>query len=490
MRRTNRFPMIIGLMAFVLPSPLVAQNQQKNQAVPQQAANRRDAEPPKVPDPEPFQSKDGKIKGWKVVIPGNHSLATPAVVDGKVFLGGGFGSHEFYAFDALTGKKLWVYLTADDGPTAAAVADGLVAFNTESCELEVLTVDGKPVWKKWLGDPLMSMPGVADGKVFMAYPDSKDKDRQHYVACFDLKTGKEFWKKPIAGEIITAPVIQDNQVYLTALEGTVYCFKQADGELVWKDKKNVTSAPVVWQGRCYFSQREETTVNKDGKDVKQQNEQMACRLLTTVAPVQALKSTTRIADYLDFDKRKENSVQEKAQAAQDATVGFAGGKGDAKIEQAMMNLGRGNVAGVWSYQGSKPFIYNDQLFSAMGDLVKCVDPKTEKVLWTKKLHDAKDKELVDAVLTPPAVVNDKIFVGTALGEVFCLSVKSGEVVWKVELGEPILFQPAVAGGRVYVSTEKGSLFCLETGDAKDDGWLMWGGNAAHSGQTERKVLGR
>jgi hypothetical protein len=49
------------------------------------------------------------------------------------------------------------------------------------------------------------------------------------------------------------------------------------------------------------------------------------------------------------------------------------------------------------------------------------------------------------------------------------------------LGEPVVFQPAVAGGRVYVPTSSGSLFCLETGDAQDDGWYMWGANAAHNG---------
>ncbi len=33
---------------------------------------------------------------WKVTIPGNRPLATPAIANGKVFVGGGFGSHEFY----------------------------------------------------------------------------------------------------------------------------------------------------------------------------------------------------------------------------------------------------------------------------------------------------------------------------------------------------------------------------------------------------------
>jgi FHA domain/PQQ-like domain len=37
---------------------------------------------------------------WQVVIPGpgNRPLATPAIANGKVFVGGGFGSHRFYAF--------------------------------------------------------------------------------------------------------------------------------------------------------------------------------------------------------------------------------------------------------------------------------------------------------------------------------------------------------------------------------------------------------
>src|SRR5437660_1590848 len=125
----------------------------------------RSEQPPKVADAVPFRTKDGKTKGWKVVVPGGRPLATPAVVNGKVFVGGGFGSHEFYAFDANTGKKLWVYRTGDDGPTAAVVEGGFVAFNTESCELEILTVDGQRVWKKWLGDPLMSMPAIDRGRV-------------------------------------------------------------------------------------------------------------------------------------------------------------------------------------------------------------------------------------------------------------------------------------------------------------------------------------
>lgn len=46
----------------------------------------------------------GGHKAWKITIPGNRPLATIAYENGLVFLGGGFGSYEFYALNAETGK--------------------------------------------------------------------------------------------------------------------------------------------------------------------------------------------------------------------------------------------------------------------------------------------------------------------------------------------------------------------------------------------------
>jgi Ca-activated chloride channel family protein len=410
-------------------------------------------------------------------------LATPAVVQGKIFIGGGFGSHEFYAFDSQTGKMLWQYRTSDDGPTAAVVAEDCVAFNTESCELEILTPDGKPVWKKWLGDPLMSMPAIAEGRLYMAYPESKG-DHKHHLACFELKSGKPLWKHPIAGEIITAPLVEDGQVYLATLEGTVYCFNARDGKLAWSEQKNATSAPAIWEKRCYFSRREATSTSSSGKTVAQQNEQLAARPTAKAGIVKDLKETARKADYLDYAKRGRSAKETYNQSA-DAGVGFGGmSKGDAKISQAMSNLGQASVMGVWSYQGSKPFVYKERLYSSMGDTLTCVDPKTEKVLWKKQIAPRKSEggKLLNAHLTPPVTVNDHVFLGTGDGQVICLSANDGESLWTNDIGEPIAFQPAVAKGRIYVSAGNGSLYCLETGDDKDDGWLMWGANAAHYGK--------
>lgn len=473
----NRVLILVPCLALLLATPPVrAQPEQRPAPATTLLKGRGESS---VGQPLGLSAPDGIRKGWKVTFPGNRPLATPAVVDGKVFLGGGFGSHEFYAFDARTGQKLWQYRTRDDGPTAAVVSDGHVVFNTESCELEVLTVEGKPVWKKWLGDPLMSMPAVADGKVYMAYP--QPKGGQHHLACFVLENGRELWKQPIAGEIITAPVVDRGQVYLATLDGTLYAFKTT-GEAVWTERMNVTSAPVLWNDRCIFTCRSETSQTLDGKKVTQQNEELAIKPDDARLPSRNLKVTRRTADYLDYTKRSRSALENSYQL-QDNNVGFPGDKkGDAKIGQAMRNLGQNSVAGVWSFQGSRPVISGERVYTSMGDLVKCVDVRSEHVVWRKEVLAPKDKgELLDAALTPPAVVNGKLFLGTVRGDILCLSAANGDRLWTVGVGEPITFQPAVAKGCVYVATTKGSLICLETGDAKDDGWLMWGGNAAHTG---------
>jgi outer membrane protein assembly factor BamB len=433
-------------------------------------------------EPVPFRPRDGRISGWKVAIPGNRPLATPAIAEGRLYLGGGFGSHEFYAFDAISGRRVWTYRTADDGPTAAVVEGGLIAFNTESCELEILTTGGRPLWKKWLGDPLMSMPAMADGRVYMAFPDSRGRGT-YYLAAFELRDGAEIWRSPLPGEIITAPVVDRDRIYVSTVGGLMLALNRRDGSRIWEEARNATSAPAIWNERAFFSRREASQAPQGASTVPQQTEVLASKATAAAdSPVNDAPATKRKADYLDYSKRAQGAAEQQSQAY-DAAVGFGGlNKGSAAMAPAQANLGQASVHGIWSYQGSKPFVVNGRLYSSMGDTAECVDAPSGRVLWSRNLRDVRRPGYTDDILTPPAVVNGKVFVGTRWGFVYALSAETGEVIWRVDIGEPVSFQPAVAMGRVYVGTDRGSIFCLETGDPRDDGWMMWGGNAKHNGR--------
>ena len=410
---------------------------------PPQSPPRHPMPPPVILQPVPFHPGDSRISGWRLTIPGGHPLATPAIADGKLYLGGGFGSHEFYSFDAISGRHEWTYRTSDDGPTAAVLENGLIAFNTESCELEVLNTRGRPLWKKWLGDPLMSMPAMADGRVYMAFPDSRGRGA-YYLAAFDLNGGGEIWRAPLPGEIITAPVIDGERIYAATVGGVLVALNRRDGSPVWDERRNITSAPAVWNGETYFTRREAVAA--------QQTELVASRAAApAAAPVVDLHATQQNADYLDYQKRAQSAYQQMSDQ-QDASVGFSGTfKGAARMAPARANIGQTSVYGIWSYQGSKPFVVNGRLYSSMGDTIECVDARSGRIIWSRKLRDLRRPGMPDDVLTPPSIANGKVFLGSRWGFVYALAAATGDVLWRVDLGEPVSFQPAVAMGDVRAS---------------------------------------
>jgi outer membrane protein assembly factor BamB len=474
--------------------------------------------------PIAFTSKEGRT-GWKAVISSGQPLATPAVAEGKVFIGGGLTSRDFFALDAETGDTRWHYPTADNGPTSPTVYSGYLTFSTESCELEVLTTNGERVWKKLLGSPLISQPAVADGQVIASFPVSETNGPQQYLASFALKTGNEQWRQKIAGEVIAAPVIENRHVLVATVDGGLHCFRGKDGKAVWTETGvNATSAPTVWLDRCWFGQWQDGAVSGLPEVTARKTEKVASRGLSAGGALGSLSVTNRLAEYLGSirsavsPRGKSRASKVAAGPAPNSATGLGDGVPPAAdggqmvpwpspsyantplslttAQRTEMNLGTSSTGGLWSYQGSRPLFYDGRLYVAMGDSISCVDIKAEKIIWKKEFRPekttkggqstAKNKEpwLRHPTVTPPVLVNQKVFIGTSYGELLCLSATTGELLWKATIGNPIVSQLAVAGGRVYACTKFGVLYCLETDDRNDDGWLMWGGDARHTGRAD------
>lgn len=418
---------------------------------------------------EKFRTKDGK-QAWKVTIPGNRPLATPAVADGMVYVGGGFGSYEFYAFDAKDGRPVWAIRVNDDGPTAAVVDKGVVAFNTESCTLFV--VDGKTgrmLWSKWLGDPLMSQPAIADDKILMAFPGNGG----HELIALGLRDGKEHWRAGIAGDIISAPVVYKGSVYLSTFDGTVYRYDLKDGDLVWKKDFQATSAPWLYQDQVFVSKR--------GADDKKNPTEGVARMEKDKGEQNQKQGmwNKKAAPYLDA-KVQQSSEYRAKQKGLDSSVGFGSAPGTAKVAAAEANVGQGTVHGLWEFQGSRPCVVNGKLFLTQGDQVVALDPDSGKELWSKDI--AGDlKRIGGHLAAPPSPAGKNLYVATSTGEIMVLSQARGKTEDVIKIGSTMRFQPSLAKGMLYVGTADGQLIGIDLEDKTADGWYMWGGGPTHNG---------
>jgi len=415
----------------------------------------------------PFATKDGK-KGWRITIPGGRALATPAVTGGTVFIGGGFGSHEFYAFDAQSGKPRWAIRVSDDGPTAAVVAEGRVVFNTESCTIFVVDArTGREIWSRWLGDPLMSQPAVAGNTVFMAYPGAGG----HRLIALSLEDGKTRWEAPIQGDIISAPVIEKDGVYLATHDGTVYKFQRESGKLLWKEGMHATSAPSI-------DEKGEVHVSRGEARGAERYEELQ-RLSGASGAVVGGQLARKKAEYLEPDVQRQSEYATE-NAKEDSSVGFAGGAPPAAAAPAAeANLGQSSVKGLWEFQGSRPTVQGGRSYATRGDTLQALDANG-KVLWEGKLS-GDVRKTGGHLASPPAWGGGKLVVGTTAGSIEAYEAESGKRVFSIEVGDPIRFQPALVAGRVFVGTERGTLISVATGDASLDRWTMWGGGPRHNG---------
>lgn len=440
-------------------------------------------------------------KGYSIQLPSKAPISTPTVYNGKIYVGGGFHSKEFYCFDAATGKLVWGRDLDDDGPSSAVCSDGVVIFNTESCTIFALNAEtGDLLWSHWLGDPLTSAPAIADGKVFSSYPASGRADGQadgaiqqnanaappkpaeakpnpqasHALACFDLKTGKILWQRWIDSDVMSAPVAVDGELFVTSFAGIVYKFKQSDGTILSATRSRATSAPIVVDHQVVVTKRADAGGEKDAP-----KEQIAG--LDRSSNATTFAGDAKDAKYLD-PNIQANSALKASGVTLDAANGFGGGLApiSANATAAVANAGVSNVSTMQAFQGSRPVYNGGFCYNSMGNEFLCSNAATGKTEWKLELTGDLEK-MGGALASPPAAVADQIFLATLQGEVLRLDAKAGKILEKYAVGSPIRAQPAIEGGRIFVGTFDGKLVCIDTRNPKFTGWSTWGGNAAHTG---------
>lgn len=416
--------------------------------------SRFEVRPLRRPHPRPGSSArfnfDGGKRGWVTALPSHQLLTTPAFANGKLYLGGGFGSARFFAFNAYDGDLVWSRGSIDNGASAALVEGHKVIFNTDSCTLYVAdAATGKLDWKRWLGAPLMSQPVASDRLLLSAYPHNGD----YRLGAFQLADGKPVWSVPIAADIIQAPQAAGDSVYFATVDGTAERVRVHDGHVVWKRDVGASSALWVDGDNVLLARRSGTRrhITEEPIVLSATNG----RLRSVAKPVDA--------PYLGGGTR-DRTLAEKQPGPKDAVPHGA-------------RLGLDSAPTAWAFQGSTPAVADGRAYFAIGGDIRARDMATGAVVWHRHYADARGAQ----ALSPPVVVGSALVFGSVDGKLYATDIDTGMTLWAYDIGEPIVFQPIVAQGWVYVATGKGNLIGLEVGDPAFDGWHMWGGNARHDG---------
>lgn len=207
---------------------------------------------------------------------------TPAVVDGRVFVGtysfdvgtddaNGTGG-SIRAFDGATGEKQWGVQTGRIHTSSPTVVDGTLYINSGDLESRervhaVETTSGEVQWTHEFdaGEGIRSSPTVADGSVYATAEIATDVKGETDVAlhAIDADTGEQQWGVTISQSALgySSPAVVDGTVYHhSETEGgtnlELFAFDAETGERKWAVPTcSMTGSPTVVDGTLYHSTR-------------------------------------------------------------------------------------------------------------------------------------------------------------------------------------------------------------------------------------------
>lgn len=146
--------------------------------------------------------------------------SSPTICNGKIFVGGYLENEgEFYCLDVDNGDVIWSYPTEKGiGWCTPAVWDGKVYMGSCYGRFYCLNIDdGAKIWSYLLGGEIYSSPAVVAGKVYVSAYDGT-------IHCFDAISGSQIWHYDTGYPAWSSPSIANGRVYVGSDSWELYCF--------------------------------------------------------------------------------------------------------------------------------------------------------------------------------------------------------------------------------------------------------------------------
>ena len=358
--------------------------------------------------------------------------SSPIISDGRVFVG--TRSSYLYCFDEETGEKLWArYFTRVSWGVcgSATCVNGNVYIGSEDNNIHCLNpINGNTIWKYPTGGAVYSCAAVVGGRVYVGSVD-------RYLYCLNEATGNLIWKYETNRSsygyqdygISSSPVVTNNRLFFGACDGNLTCLPlndpNSDGlinhtEKYWEFDTGcyIYASPTVYDGKVYIGTGSYSKMAGAPAIYK-----IFCLDETTGNKIWEYTAGSYIlgTPSIAYDKLYIGSLDGKLYCLP-ATDPDSNGiiseseviwKFDAKNEL----WGSVTIAQERVYFGSGVPYWE----SGNGDYrVYCLpinDPNKDgiisssEVIWSYKMNGG--------VLTSPAIVNDKLFISTYDGYVYC-----------------------------------------------------------------------
>lgn len=178
----------------------------------------------------------------------NYGYSDPQLVGDTLYVGGIDGN--MYAYNALTGKRIWKKFLSSTGIEGPATIHGntLYVGTNDDYFYALDAANGNTKWSFLTGSNISNKPVIYNNTVIFGSSDG-------YVYALDTATAQPAWEFFTSGVIVSsAPVLSNGVIFIGSRSGYLFAIDAATGQEKWKHYTDVSmemSGVVVDNGTVY-----------------------------------------------------------------------------------------------------------------------------------------------------------------------------------------------------------------------------------------------
>ena len=315
-----------------------------------------------------------------------------------------------------------------------------------------------------VGEEIISSPIIVD---FMVYTSTLDGS----VVCYDIKLDEIIWKRKLDDSFEASPMFLDGNVYIGGISGKMYSLDSKTGEVNW-----VFDSLYEIKGSANY------TVVKNLKYIIFGNyngelislNYLSGDLVWKYKADSFINGTPSIKGSMVFLGSCDSSLyvinsENGSLLKKITTDSYIPGSIAVSLNNVIFGNYNGSLICVdlenfenkWINNKMEIPLFNtpsvgaNKLFSGeRSGEVKCLDLSTGNIIWEK----ISNWSIEDSVI----IVGTSVIFGTQEGEIVCIDLNTGDVIWNYNLGTPVLASPALYGDYIVFTTEDGFLYLFKS----------------------------
>ena len=250
--------------------------------------------------------------------------------------------------------------------------------------------------------------------------------------CLDADTGDLNWYYTTGSWVVSSPIVLDGRVYFGSLDSNIYCLNSENGELIWSYQtgKGIMSSPAIVDNRLYVG-------SKDDK--------LYCLDINSGSPIWS----KALGDIVDSSPTVfDGKVFVASENWDPSTSSYYG-----MIH--CLNAQNGDLT--WNdyigYVTSSPAVLDNKVFVGSYDMnMYCYNAINGEQIWK---HNTNDR----IGFSSPAIADNKLFIGSGYS-LYCIDINHNSYLWDYKADWQFYGLPAVYNNKVYIGSEDGNIYCF------------------------------